>query len=355
MKKGESSAPGRVCLFGEHQDYLGLAVIPAAINMRTTIRYQTLNISANTIKIQATDLDKSFEFEIKEKYEYTSHDLGYFQAAVEVLAKHEYLPKLKPLECEVSSQIPIKSGLSSSAALLVAWIQTLNKANDLNLTTAEVGMLAYEAEHDILKIPCGMMDQLISAFGGIIHLKCKIPPIITQIKANIEGIVVADTKIHKSTANVHSVRVKETKNGLEKLKELIDYDLELTPFEVVEPYLESLNETEKKRIIAVFKNRDITNEALRILKSGNVDYDKIGKLLNRHQYYLREYFEVSIKKIDDIIEAAMNQGAIGGKLTGAGLGGSIVILAPNHEQSVAQAIKEADGIPYIVKIDGGMT
>lgn len=354
MKPFQVSAPGRVCLFGEHQDYLGLSVIPSAINMRTTVKCYSIEDSSRTITIHAKDLEKDFDFEILEEYDLSDTDLSYFQAVLVVFKNHGYFDSLRGFECDISSKIPIKSGLSSSAALLVAFVKAISTICGVQLTQQDIGWYAYEAEHNVLGIPCGMMDQLSSAIGGIIHLKCTEPPVITPLSAKLNGIVVADTKIHKSTSNVHSMRVRETKAGLEHLKEYVDFDLETTPYENIEPALENLDEIERKRLIAVFKDRDITVQSFELLQAKKLDYHAIGELLNEHQFYLREYFDVSIDKIDTIIENAINHGAIGGKLTGAGLGGSVVIIAPGKEQDVSAAIEESDGIPYIVQTDRGV-
>ena len=215
-------------------------------------------------------------------------------------------------------------------------------------------MAAYAAEHDVMGVPCGMMDQLSSAIGGIIHLKCVEPPVITPLDARIEGLVVADTKIRKSTSNVHTVRVRETKTGLENLRKHVEFNLETSPFEKVEPHLKKLDDVERDRLIAVFKDRDITVKSLALLRERPLDYQAIGKLLNDHQMYLRDYFEVSVEKIDAIIENAIDHGALGGKLTGAGLGGSIILLAPGKEDEVCNAILDRDGTPYKVSVDRGV-
>jgi galactokinase len=355
MQPFQVSAPGRVCLFGEHQDYLSLAVIPSAINMRTTISCRESTSGENSILINANDLDKQLNIDLQEAYDYSDPDLAYFQSVVEVFAKHGHFSSLQPFECDVSSQIPIKSGLSSSAALLVAWVKVVATIAGLRLTSQEIGMYAYEAEHDVMGIPCGMMDQLSSAIGGIIHLQCTMPPVITPLSARLKGLIVADTKIHKSTSQVHGIRVKETRSGLENLKQYIDYDIVETPFEKIEPYLQNLDEVEQKRLIAVFRDRDITVASLALLQQKNLDYQAIGALLNDHQMYLRDYFEVSVEKIDTIIQSAIEAGAIGGKLTGAGLGGCVVILAPGKEDAVCQAVTDVDGEPRRVEVAKGVS
>ncbi|MEX2680364.1 MAG: galactokinase family protein [Candidatus Sigynarchaeota archaeon] len=354
MEQFQVSAPGRVCLFGEHQDYLGLSVVPSAINMRTAVKCYDIDTSSKHVVINAKDLGKMLELEIKPSYDFKDPDLGYFQAVITTFQRHGHLAKIPGFACDVTSKIPIKSGLSSSAALLVAFTKAIATLCKVPLTPQEIGWYAYEAEHDVMGIPCGMMDQLSSAIGGIIHLKCSTPPVITPLAAKITGIVVADTKIHKSTSNVHSIRVKETKGGLANLKKYIDFDIETTPWEKIEPHLKKLDDIERKRLTAVFRDRDITVKCMQLLNEKVLDYPAIGKLLTEHQMYLNEYFEVSVEKIETILANAVKAGALGGKLTGAGLGGSVVILAPGKEKEVSKAIIESDGIPYVVAVDQGV-
>ena len=349
------SAPGRVCLFGEHQDYLGLSVIPSAIDMRTSISCKNIDAEKDMITIHAIDLGKTFQVPITGSYNLQDPEISYFEAVLTVFTKKKGHHDIEGFECEVSSQIPIKSGLSSSAALLVAWAGVINHISGTGYSRQEIGMIAYEAEHHVMGIPCGMMDQLSSSIGGIIHLECIEPPAITTLDANLEGLVVADTRIHKSTSQVHGRRVAETKAGLEHLGELVKFDLKSTPWSKVEPFVKQLDQIERNRLIAVFKDRDITSKSLQLLQQANLDYNTIGALLTEHQKYLREYFEVSVEKIDTIIEAAISAGAQGGKLTGAGLGGSIVLLAKGCEDQVCKAVAEVDGRPYKVEVDTGVS
>lgn len=358
MKSFTTSAPGRVCLYGEHQDYLGLPVIPAAITMRTTMNCK--ETGGDAIHVNAMDLGKRMELPTGGDLTgaLKDPDLSYFAAIVKAFEDTGTGREIQGFTCDVTSEIPIKSGLSSSAALLVAFAKAVDTVAGAGLGPQEIGWLAYRAEHDVLGIPCGMMDQLSSAMGNVIHLTCSTPPAIEPLEVKLEGLVVADTKIHKSTNNVHTVRVQETNDGLDKLGKMIEFDIATTPWDTLEPFIDGLDETSRNRLTAVFKDRDITAEALGLLReaarTGVPDYPRLGKLLLEHQAYLRDYFEVSVDKIEAIIDAAVEAGAIGGKLTGAGMGGSVVILAPGKEDAVAKAIERVDGVPYIVSVDGGV-
>ncbi len=351
MVKIVTSAPGRICLYGEHQDYLELAVIPAAITMRTTVEGE-LNQSGK-ILINALDLNVKDEFSSKGVVPYTSGPLDYFRAVVNVFHKKKLLQGNFGIKCSVKSQIPPKSGLSSSAAILVAWAKFLSEALKIKLNDEEIGYYAYLAEHDEMKIPCGMMDQLSCSLGNIFHMVCITPPKITRLSAKVPGIVIGNTLIPKSTNSVHGVRVREINEAITEMKKYINFELKNVKWSEIESLLPKLTQVHQKRLRAVVKNRDITQNAYEELQKKNPDLDLLGKLLDDHEAYLRDDFEVSHPKIEKMLEAGRAAGALGGKLTGAGMGGCIVMIAPGKQKEVAAALKEAGGEPYIVEIDEG--
>ncbi|MHA1556355.1 MAG: galactokinase family protein, partial [Candidatus Heimdallarchaeota archaeon] len=125
------SAPGRVCLYGEHQDYLKLKVVPAAINLRTVIGIKDNGLES--IRINSHDLDSSDEFSLSKKMTLAKNEFDYLRAIVIALQKEGLANNLTGLDVTISSSVPIGSGLSSSAALLVAWTTALNDKFQLNL------------------------------------------------------------------------------------------------------------------------------------------------------------------------------------------------------------------------------
>lgn len=352
------SAPGRICLFGEHQDYLQLSVIPAAINIRCYIE----GIPNNSGKILLNDegFDKMIEIPFHSKFLKTPHILGsddYFKAVCNVFMKKGYFRNLKQkfgFKGRLWNEIPQQSGLSSSAAILVVFAKLIDIILQLDLDEKEIAHCAYLAEHNEMGIPCGQMDQLSVSLGGIFQMKCITPPIINKIDYNIPGLVVGNTLIPKSTNTVHSVRVNEIEEAINFLNTKIKFDIYKTTFEEVEDYLSSKNEIWLKRIRATLKNRDITAEAIKELRKSDPDLKYIGALLNEHQDYLRDDFEVSVEKIDRMIDAGIKAGAFGGKLTGAGMGGSVIMLAPENQKKVVKALTKAGGLGFSVNIDEGL-
>jgi galactokinase len=140
-----------------------------------------------------------------------------------------------------------------------------------------------------------------------------------------------------------------------------------TKLEDIEPYLSSIKEEYKKKIIGNIINRDITNKAKNLIEkhiisvkqgiSPSVDlefYQKLGTLLNQHQEQLRDSIGISTSKINKIIEDCLETGAFGCKINGSGFGGTMFALFPNKEKILKRIIQKAKGKAYNIKTSHGV-
>ena len=164
----EISTPGRICLFGEHQDYLGLPVISMAISLRARLIGKD-RLDRKFI-INKLDLNKVEFFSLDDLTYKKSRD--YFKSGVKVCLD-EGLKFPNGFECELTSEIPVKAGCGSSSAIMVGWIHFLSQMADEppNWDRQKIGELAYRAEATEFNEPGGMMDQYSSAVGGTIYLE----------------------------------------------------------------------------------------------------------------------------------------------------------------------------------------
>ena len=117
--------------------------------------------------------------------------------------------------------------------------------------------------------------------------------------------------------------------------------------------LTNLDNDEKELYFGTIKNKEILNEALLELSKDKIDHKVIGKLLNDHHSVLRDILQISTEKIENMLEAALNAGAYGGKINGSGGGGCMFAYAPDNPEKVAEAIKNAGGKPYLIHSDVG--
>jgi galactokinase len=349
-----SSAPARVCLYGEHQDYLELKVIPAAIDLRLNI---SSTIKKNK-KIDVTSLDLNLETTISTGIKkFTRKDLN-FQSFLEsgILAVKKRFPSIEipGLKAEIQSDIPIASGLSSSAALLVCWIKHLDGILKLNQSKEEIAELAYDAEHNLLQIPCGRMDQYSSSFGSIISMVCTEPPILKNIRKPNFELVVVDSQTPKLTSDVHGKKVQEIRKAVKKFEDETIYSLNDATLEIIENVKDKISTHNYKILKGVISIKENTEKAETELKKSNPNLVILGELLTSQQNALREYIDVSLPILDKIVEVSIKKGALGGKLTGAGLGGSVVLLTENDNLNLKRIVQEEFNLPaWTVKIDKG--
>ena len=114
-----------------------------------------------------------------------------------------------------------------------------------------------------------------------------------------------------------------------------------------------MDEDEYILLVGTLRNRDILREALQLFKSQQMSDVVLGNLLTEHHNILRDVLQISTPKIEKMLAAAMNAGALGGKINGSGGGGCMFVYAPNDPQKVVDAINAVGGKSYIISIDEG--
>lgn len=346
------STPGRICLFGEHQDYLGLPVIAAAISKRVNITGENRNDGKAILHLP--DIDSEISFDIYPELPYL-HKRDYFRSALNILQRQGYSFK-KGLECTVEGNIPINSGTSSSSALLANWIHFLSRiADEPNpLSANEIAEIAYRAEVVEFKEAGGMMDHYSTAVGNVIYLESTPKIYVETLKPKFGSFVLGDSLEPKDTVGI----LKRVKYGVleavEKIKkEYPDFSLFSVTQEDVKAFVKLLNNEELDLIKANIDNREILIEALALLKAETLNHEKFGELLNQHQLNLQALLKISTPKIDRMLAAAKASGALGGKINGSGGGGCMFVYAPENPEAVAKSIENEGGKAYIIQIDEG--
>lgn len=346
------STPGRICLFGEHQDYLGLPVIAAAISKRVNILGHQLHDSKAVIHLP--DINRKLVFDIFPEMPYV-YKRDYFRSALNILQREGYTFK-NGLECTVHGNIPINSGTSSSSALLANWINFLSRISDnvKPLSPEKIAEIAYRAEIVEFKEAGGMMDHYSTACGNVIYLQ-SVPSIkVENLKPRLGTFILGDSQEPKDTVGL----IRRVKGGvlkaIEKIKnEYLDFSISKAHVDNMIEFKDLLTFEEQELIIGNIENHRILNEALILLKSESFEDVALGNLLNQHQYHLRENLKISTPKIDRMIQAGLDAGALGGKINGSGGGGCMFVYAPENPEKVAKAIEQQGGKAYIITVDEG--
>ena len=338
--------PGRICLFGEHQDYLGLPVIAMAISLYACIEGRKRK--DNQFIINKPDINESEIFFLN-NLEYTK-SRDYFKSGLKVCL-NEGLVISSGLECTIKSTIPIQAGTSSSSAIMVSWIHLLIKVSDNqpDWNKKKIANLAYKAEVLEFSEPCGMMDQYSTSIGGIIKLDTSSNVLVTKLKKNLGTFVLGDSKETKDTIKILK-KCKDSRISLLNKYKRFDSSFDLATSKLVDNQLSDL---EKKILKGTIKNRDLLQEGFNLLNSSNFDKLKFGTLLNEQHKFLRDILKISTSKIEKLISVALKAGALGAKINGSGGGGCMFAYAPINPEKIVNAINLAGGKGYILNLSEG--
>jgi galactokinase len=281
----------------------------------------------------------------------------YFRSALNILQRQGYTFK-KGVECIVKGNIPINSGTSSSSALLISWINFLSKMADNPKpisaeTMAEIGYLAEVTE---FKEAGGMMDHYSTSVGNVIYLESVPNMKVRSLKPNLGTFVLGDSQEPKDTVGL----IRRVKGGvlgaIEKIKkENAHFSLSAVNVSELDNYSKILTLDEFELLEGNILNREILKEALQLFTSDTFEDSRLGELLNFHQDNLRDKLKISTPKIDRMIAASLEAGAMGGKINGSGGGGCMFVYAPQNPKKIAQAIENQGGRAYIITIDQGTT
>ena len=342
------STPGRICLFGEHQDYLGLPVIAMAISLRVILEGKKRQ--DRKVIIHKPDLGETETFSLDD-LSYTK-PRDYFKSGI-IVCKNAGLTFSTGFECEVTSKIPIRAGTSSSSAISVSWIHFLSQIADErpNWDQQKIGELAYKTEVEEFNEPGGMMDQYSTAMGFLIYIQSEPGITIESINPNLGTFVLGDSCEPKDTMGILSRCRNSRLEIIQKLKmknptstiHMLDDGTDIS----------DLNASEIELYKGTLKNRDLLKRALSELENEEPNHESIGQLLSDHHQVLRDVLKVSTPKIETMMDAASNVGALGGKINGSGGGGCMFAYAPNNPEQVAEAIEKVGGKVYVIQADEG--
>jgi len=347
-KTTKVSTPGRICLFGEHQDYLGLPVIAMAIDLRLVVE-GSINQSSS-INVDLKDLNESDVIPLKTgRLEYRSQK-DFLRSAVNLFRSRGY--DLPGIDAKIYSTIPLNSGTSSSTALITTFIHFLYEIVGEKIDPLELATMAHAAEVVEFNAPGGMMDHMSVAFGGVQMIHFKPEPEAHNLTTDLGTFVLGDSLEDKDTFGVLS-RIQNPLNKIDKSLGSQGSGISEIQSDDVLSMLNGYSD-HKELLFAAIENRELTIEAAKELKKDTVDPVEIGRLLDRHQEVLRRRLKVSTPRIDAMLKAAKDAGALGGKINGSGGGGAMFAYAPENPERVVKAIEEVGGKAVIVKCDAGV-
>lgn len=347
-------APGRICLFGDHQDYLGLPVIACAINKQVLLSSEENETRKFYIKMP--DIGTERIIPIAETFE--ALEVGDHLASVlRVVRRYGCIPN-KGFDIELKSTIPINAGISSSSAIVVAWTHFLLKAFGCNheVTPSLIAQLAYEAEVVEHNSPGGKMDQFTISLGDIIYIDTSRDFSYKTIGTHLDGLILGESGVPKETIGLLGELRGKAQDAIAQLQKTNpEFSLRSVTMDEVSKLSESISEELRPYFYAAIKNHSITQQAVLEFEKEQPDRIAIGQLMNAHHLVLKNILKITVPLIDAMIDAAIEAGAYGGKIVGSGGGGSIVALAPSHKiEKVIAALKVSGAKDaYLVSVAKG--
>lgn len=335
-KEAEKSyfSPGRVNLIGEHIDYNGGLVMPCAITFGTY-----LLVSANNdgvFRFRSLNFNDKTDLSLQEEYakdgdKWFNYPLG----IIDHFLKEGH--QLQGLDMLFYGNIPISSGLSSSASIEVVTAFALNDLNNSGYTKLELVKLSKLVENNFIGVNCGIMDQFAVAFGEknkALMLNCDTLE-YKAVDTNLGDylLTIIDTnKPRKLSESKYNERVKECGEALSalqkqlKIKNLCDINTA-----TLDKYRRLItDEVIYKRAKHVVEENDRVKLAAIALNNNNLD--DFGKLMYASHNSLRYLYEVSGRELDVIVEyCKTNKNVAGARMTGAGFGGCAIALVKENE------------------------
>jgi galactokinase len=331
-----AAAPGRVNLIGEHTDYNGGFVLPMAIERRTVLAAGPAPAPGNDITLHSGRMNEPAIFALadplpKGEPAWTNYVRGVIAGAL-----HRGI-KCKPFNAVVESSVPMGGALSSSAALELAHrFDPLDKV-----------LMCQRAEHDYAGMPCGIMDQYISAMGQPGHallIDCMSNE-ARQVPLDDPSVAVliANTNVkHELTGSEYPTRRRQCETAAAAMDKSL---LREATMQDLLAARESIDEVVFRRGRHVITEDDRTLAAAEAM--GKRDWPRVGQLMYESHRSMRDDFEISCSELDVMVELAeaigLDGGVYGSRMTGGGFGGCTVSIV---EAAEAQTIADRMGREY---------
>jgi len=341
-------APGRINLIGEHTDYNGGHVFPAALTFGTYVlmavredevfRFYSENFPDAGIVERLSD-DLAFRQE---------DDWANYPKAMLSLLQERTGRALRGVDMWFYGNIPNGAGLSSSASIELATAFGLNALYGLGVEPIELVKLGQRAENEYIGVNSGIMDQFAIGMGKAGHamlldcdtLECEYAPV------DLDGIsiVIMNTNKRRELAeSKYNERRTECEEALRRLQTVLPVKAlgDLSPADFERASRAIGDEVLIKRARHAVYENDRTIKALIALKANWIE--EFGRLMNASHVSLRDDYEVTGVELDTLVEAAWDNGAVGARMTGAGFGGCAIALVPTDG---LDAFKDAVGRSY---------
>ncbi|TYZ10987.1 galactokinase [Hymenobacter lutimineralis] len=337
-------APGRINLIGEHTDYNGGFVLPAAINRE--IIFAVGLTAGTTVRLFAYDNQETYTTDVRELAPGPTHWANYL-LGVAAQFQRRGLP-LQGFDCVFGGNIPMGAGMSSSAAVECGLAFALDTLLATRLDRLELARFGQKAEHEYAGVQCGIMDQFASLFGRaghVVRLDCRsLDYAYFPFDAEAYYVVLCNSGVkHSLASSEYNTRRRECEQGVTVLQQYYPevHSLRDATLEQLEKHQVELGEVVYRRC------RYVVEENLRVERACQHllahDLPAFGKEMYASHAGLRDQYEVSCPELDILVELARPlPGVVGARMMGGGFGGcTINLVAANAVEEFVAAMLPA--------------
>mgnify|MGYP001820016361 CR=1 FL=1 len=352
-------APGRVNIIGEHTDYNDGYVLPMAIDLAVWVALRPRE--DRRVYLRSLEKEEPAEFELKDIQHDSGHWPEYVKGMAVMLQETGYV--LNGWEGVLTSDVPVGSGLSSSAALEMAVAMSFSVVTSFPFDGVEMARLGQKSENEWVGANTGIMDQLVSANGMAGHalfIDCRDLTIEAIPLPEGTAIVVMDTMTHHKHAESG---YNDRRASCERAAEILGKThLRDVTYAELQGFSNILDHVTYRRARHVITENQRVLDAVRAMMDG--DSATLGQLMNASHASLRDDFEVTTDALNTMVKIAQEQdGCHGARMTGGGFGGCAVALVNTGQvegilRAVAGQYEAATGIPpnvFFTNAAGGTT
>ncbi len=323
------AAPGRVNLIGEHTDYNEGFVLPLALPHRVV----AAAARSDGERLRMVSLQRggrSAEVDLHTLRPGAVDGWAAYAAGV-VWALREAGHPVGGVDVVVDGDVPAGAGLSSSAALECAVALAVNDAWALGIDRTSLARLTQRAENDFVGVPSGIMDQsasLLCREGHALFLDTRTLT-VEQVPLDLDAaglaLLVVDTRApHRLADGEYAARRHDCEQGAAALG--LPYLRDLGVDDLPAALGRLGDDTIRRRVRHVVTENARVLDVVGLLRTGRLG--EVGALLTASHASLRDDFEVSVPELDTAVEAALQAGALGARMTGGGFGGCVIALVP---------------------------
>jgi len=335
-------SPGRINIIGEHTDYNNGYVLPTAIDKKIQFKFNK-NGSLHTCNIHSNNFNSDLTFELnavnKSNKQWENYVLGV------IYEIQQLTDKLQGFDCVLDSDIPVGSGISSSAALECGLAYGLNELFDLGLSKQMIVELSQRAEHNYVGTKCGIMDQFASVMskkGHVILLDCQsldyeyVPIEIEPFK-----ILLLNTNVsHNLASGEYNVRRSQCENGVEIIKQKYPEvnSLRDVSYSMLQEFTSEIPQEMFNRCLYIVQEKERVLSSVKALKKSLLH--KLGEYMYQTHDGLQNLFEVSCPELDFLVDFSKKYDeVIGARMMGGGFGGCTINII--HQDAVEDFVKKA--------------